>query len=452
MQQAFDNLIIQLQNPQNPQSAETQNAMRMLNTTNPNDIETLINMRMQQQPPFFNSMGLFATATFEATERAFAATVSGLKPELWVNYVTYVRDFVQTPQQMQPQMQPQMQQPQQLRQQQQQLHLTPEQHAELQILQRSMFDNWERIRSKLFNCEDPHTKALSQLLNIDCNHFINILGQLDQAFTNSLFDETLNDEEQMHVAERFSLDLDKWIQVINFLRESLRRPFTQPDESFEMQTQSRALELSSEPRTGRPTPVAFFGMRGQDIDIDRSHNFDPAYLRAIINEEDDIFTEEEDKTTDEYRQKYEKYMKNQPYVKLILDVMGMQFPPITPNEHEILFGGAYSPKLIPAHILLQSFQPRFRKEDVDTAFEYACRAYLQADPRILTELERSEPEPKRLYVIARLMRHFLTFPFDRNEGMHLGGKKSRLRSKKRGRKSMHRRKKSSHKKRKSKKN
>jgi hypothetical protein len=52
-------------------------------------------------------------------------------------------------------------------------------------------------------------------------------------------------------------------------------------------------------------------------------------------------------------------------------------------------------------------------------------------------------------VIARLMRHFITKKFDRNEGMHLGGKKSR--SKKRGlhrRKSIHRRKKSSHKKRK----
>ena len=131
MQQAFANLIAQLQNPQ---SAETQNAMRMLNTPNPNDIVTLINMRMQQQPPFFNSMGLFATATFEANERAFAATVPGLNPDLWVNFVTQIRAFVQQPQQIQQQPQqqqpqqqyPQMQQqPQQQQQQQQQYEAEP---------------------------------------------------------------------------------------------------------------------------------------------------------------------------------------------------------------------------------------------------------------------------------------------------------------------------------------
>jgi len=109
MQAAFDNLITQLQNPQ---SAETQNAMRMLNTPNQTDIPALIYLRMNYQQPFFNSMGLFAAATFQDTERAFAATVLGLNPELWVNFVTAVRTFVQQPQQMQPQMQ-QPQQPQQ---------------------------------------------------------------------------------------------------------------------------------------------------------------------------------------------------------------------------------------------------------------------------------------------------------------------------------------------------
>ena len=116
MQQAFANLIAQFQNPN---SAETQHAMRTLNTPNPNDIVTLINMRMQQQPPFFNSMGLFATATFEATERAFAATVPGLNPDLWVNFVTQIRAFVQQPQQQQPQQQYQQQQMQQQQMQQQ---------------------------------------------------------------------------------------------------------------------------------------------------------------------------------------------------------------------------------------------------------------------------------------------------------------------------------------------
>ena len=151
-------------------------------------------------------------------------------------------------------------------------------------------------------------------------------------------------------------------------------------------------------------------------------------------------------------------MKNEPYIQLIMNVMGRELTPITHEEYEQLFGGAYSPqfKLLPAgHILLESFKRKKYNTSVDEAFQYACRAHLAANPLILSKLERYEPEPKRLYVIARLMRYYLTFPFDRMEGHHLkgyrlGGKKSR--SKKRGRKSVHRRKKSIHKKRKSKKN
>jgi hypothetical protein len=204
----------------------------------------------------------------------------------------------------------------------------------------------------------------------------------------------------------------------------------QQDESFEMQNQSRMLEPSPAPRMGRPTPFTVVGKRVQDID--GSHNLDQikAHLDVVIDDETML----------------------QEYIQLISNVMERELKPIAPEEYEQLFGGAYSPKLLPVvNILFESFQHRFSKEDVDTAFEYACRAYLAADPDILSELERYEDkEPNRLYVIARLMRHFLTFPFDRTHDMHLGGKKSR--SKKRGRKSVHRRKKSIHKKRKSKKN
>jgi hypothetical protein len=123
MRQVFEQLIVQLRNPA---SAETQHAMRMLNTPNPNDIPTLVNMRMNYQPPFFDSMGLFAN--FQETERAFAETITGLNAELWVNFVTQVRTFVRDtqPQQMQQQQmqqqqmqQQQMQQRQQMQQQQQ---------------------------------------------------------------------------------------------------------------------------------------------------------------------------------------------------------------------------------------------------------------------------------------------------------------------------------------------
>ena len=138
--------------------------------------------------------------------------------------------------------------------------------------------------------------------------------------------------------------------------------------------------------------------------------------------------------------------------------MGKELEPITYAEYVHLFGGANSIEpLVPAeHILFELFKDNgFDQTRFDEAFKYACHAYLHAehaDPTILSNLKRTEPEPKRLYVIARLMRYYLTFPFDRMEGHHLGGKKSRLRSKKRGRKSVHRRKKSIHKKRKSKKN
>ena len=98
--QTFNNLITQLRNPA---SAETMNAMQMLNTRNPNDISTLIELRMQYQPPFFNSVNqfMFNQANSERDERAFAATVPGLDQNLWVNFVTAIRAFVQNPQQQQ---------------------------------------------------------------------------------------------------------------------------------------------------------------------------------------------------------------------------------------------------------------------------------------------------------------------------------------------------------------
>jgi len=133
MQQAFEYLITQLRNPA---SAETQAAMRILDTSIQNDIPTVINIRIKYQPPFFNSMGLFAD--FENTERAFAATVPGLNPDLWVNFVTEVRRFIQQPQQpqqpqqqqQQQQQQPQVNQPYMQQQQQQPQQRRPQQDAE----------------------------------------------------------------------------------------------------------------------------------------------------------------------------------------------------------------------------------------------------------------------------------------------------------------------------------
>ena len=128
MRQVFDQLIGQLMNPA---SAETQYAMRILNTTNPNDIPTVITMRMNREPPFFDSMGLFAN--FQVTERAFAETIPRLDPNLWVNFVTQVRTFVRDtkPKQQQQYAKQQMQQQQQ--EQQQQYMQQQQQYAQQQM-------------------------------------------------------------------------------------------------------------------------------------------------------------------------------------------------------------------------------------------------------------------------------------------------------------------------------
>jgi hypothetical protein len=422
--------------------------------------QTIIQLRMDMSPNFVDSVINITKKDSKIhddvvkIETMFAKN-EWVTPELWIAFVNRVGEELQQ-QQLRKQQRQQLQL-QQLRQRQpHQQTLTPEQHEELQQLTRLMGDNWERISSKLFNCEDRRTKELSQLLNIPCDIFGQILTYRGVNLTKSLYSNELNvDEETRFINEDVNrglqengtslIDPTKWLYVINFLRELVRRPFTQPDESDDDQDRSRMLEPSPVPRMGRPTPQYIVGSHdlGQII----------AHLNQIIDEEYDIFTEEEDETTVEFKQKYEKYMKNEPYIQLIMNVMGRELTPITHEEYEQLFGGAYSPqfKLLPAgHILLESFKRKKYKTSVDEAFQYACRAYLAANPLILSELERYEPEPKRLYVIARLMRYYLTFPFDRMEGHHLGGKKSR--SKKRGRKSVHRRKKSSHKKRKSKKN
>jgi hypothetical protein len=443
MQAVFNYLIDQLKNPA---SAYAKNAAHML-TIDPTRLPTVIESRMSQTPNFFDSIMSINTRNHEAQfERQFAAN-NWVPPDLWITFVEKLgKDLKQQALLQQQQVRQAQLQEQQLRQKQQQLHLTPEQHAKLQQQTRLMHENWDRIRTKLQNCEDYHTKLLSKLLNIPCDIFRHILTYRGENLAESLYSNELDvAEETRFISEVVNpglqengtslIDPTNWIHVINFLRESLRLPFTQPDESHENQDTSRMLEPSPDPRMGRPTPLTGVGRRGQDIV--GSHDLDQikAYLNKIID--DRVMFRE--------------------YIELIRNVIGTQLTPITPAEYEQLFGGAYSPqlKLLPVeNVLSESFNSKgFDKTLVDTAFQYACRAYLHADRtdhRILSELERNEPEPKRLYVIARLMLHFLTFRFDRTEGMHLGGKKSR--SKKRGRKSVHRRKKSSHKKRKSKKN
>lgn len=315
------------------------------------------------------------------------------------------------------------------------MELTREQHEQLQQQIRLMHENWERIRIKLNSCNDPHTKWLSQQLNIPCEMFRQILIARGQALVQSLYNDPLNVDEEKLFATHYRVDPDKWLHVINFLRDSVRSQYQQPV----LQYESGNLEQSPDPRSGRPTPFA--GPHVMGVDIPEMHNVDQikGELDKIFAEKNDIFTEEEDITTKEYRQKYEKYEKQQHYNQLIFTVLDKP-PNIKPVEHEQLFGGAYTPQLMPVHLLLELFSKHFPVLDAQQAFDFACRAYLRANPEHIHKLEMLEPHPvQRLYVIARLMRSFATTHFDRTEGMRLGGN-SRLRSKKRGRKSIRRRK------------
>ena len=69
-------------------------------------------------------MGLFAD--YEHIERAFAATVPGLNPELWLAFIRACRTFLQQ-QQPQPQMQQQQQKQMQMQQQQKQMQMQQQQ-------------------------------------------------------------------------------------------------------------------------------------------------------------------------------------------------------------------------------------------------------------------------------------------------------------------------------------
>ena len=327
------------------------------------------------------------------------------------------------------------------------MELTSEQHAQLQQQIRLMHENWERIRIKLYYCHDPHTMWLSQQLNIPCEMFRQILIARGENLAKSLYSNELNvDEETRFINEdvnrglrehNLMVDPVKWIQVIAFLRDSLRSQYHQPV----LQYESPELEPSPDPRSGRPTPFAGHHVRG--VDIPEMHNVDQINreLDKIFAETNDIFTKKEDISTKEYIEKYEKYEKQQPYNQLIFTVLDKP-PNINPVEHERLFGGPYTPLLMLVHLLESSFSKYFTHLDAQTAFDFACRAWLDADPNYIHKLEMLEPlEPRRLYVIARLMRSFANDHFDRTKGMRLGGN-SRLRSKKRGRKSIHRRNKS----------
>jgi hypothetical protein len=401
----FHILIEQLKNQDSDQSKTAASWLHI----QPVYIPVIIDARMKSRlSAFINIMNAFDR--YEDTEREFAKTV-GLDPELWVNYVTAIRAFMRDE------------------------PARPEQReANFNALMKWFEDIDENnaLFIQMATGLDVTTHALKKILSLVSHKLKGYLlkdeideEQLRYAHT---INELLEHGELLHGTH---LNPNKWLCFMNLLHDIVHYPI-EFNSHFEHYAYglSRVSEPSTAPHMTRPTPFAIVGRGGQDID--GSHNFDQikAHIHEIIS----------DGTTRIH------------YKNMISAVLGNQITPITPDEYEKIFGGAYSANLIPAYnILLESFQSRFHDPliNVEEAFQFACRAYLLADPRTLSELERSEPNPKRLYVIARLMRHFITKQFDRNKGVEdkyfksVGGKKSR--SKKRGlhrRKSIHRRKKS----------
>jgi hypothetical protein len=312
MQTTLDTFNELIANLNDPRSSDTGYAMRMLNIHNPNDIPTLIGLRMQyHQYPFFNSVNrfMFNQAESERVESAFAATVPMLDPKLWVAFVTATQKVLQMDQQRQQQQQQQ-----------------------------------------------------------------------------------------------------------------------------QIENDSRMLEQSPAPPSGRPTPMMSIGHSDPDLATIEKRIVD------IFNTPHAVFPEGEDETTAEYKKKYHYYM-------IMSNLMNTHKKPIiTPEEYARLFGDVFTDELLqPVVILLTRFNTKFPLLNADESLAFACRAYIDANQDIIDFLISLEQEhPKTFYVIARLMHSYATNDFDRNFGNHLGGKS---RSKKRGRKSVHRRKKSAHNKR-----
>ncbi len=315
-----------------------------------------------------------------------------------------------------------------------------------------MFENWNRIRIKLSNC-DADTQKLSQHLNIPCDIFIQILVYRGQAIVHSLYSDELNvDKERKFIIEDVNpilskinpplmVDPVKWIEVIEYLRMSLRTQYQQPVATFVDQVHSRKLEQSPAPPSGRSTPITRFGHRGKDIpSVLKKLDEINAHIVDIFNTPPAVFSYDEDATTPEYTKKYYYYM-------LISKLMDRpKLPIVTPKEYAQLFGDVFTDVLLqPTGILLKLFNTKFPHLDADESLAFACRAYIDANQDIIAFLISLEQQyPKTFYMIARLMHSYATNVFNRNYGKHLGGKS---RSKKRGRKSVHRRKKSAHNKR-----
>ena len=234
-----------------PESHESRIAANFLNIKQA-DVPAIIRARMDPKLSSFHDI-ITLFADYER-EKTFAESIR-VNAEKWVTFVKWIKTRVDElyaqqlhAQQLHEQQLHELQQQQLQQQQPHQQPLTSEEHAQLQQQIRSRLDNWERMRQKLNNCEDPHTIMLSQMLGVNCDHFISILTYLGQEFTNILFiDETLDVEQQRQVATHLGVDPDKWINVIRYLHQVLRIPFIQPDASHENQNYSRALEPSPSP-------------------------------------------------------------------------------------------------------------------------------------------------------------------------------------------------------------
>jgi hypothetical protein len=321
------------------------------------------------------------------------------------------------------------------------MELTPEQHAQLQQQTRLMHENWERMRQNLNNCKDSDTIMLSSHLNINCDIFRQILIYRGENLANSLYSNELNvDEETRFVNEDVNpglrengtsaIDPVKWIQVIEFLRDSLRRPYQQPVASHTKQVASRGLEQS--PDTHR-----------NDMEI--------AMAMATANHADDIgfggSAQPMLSPNEIARELAKKDINN-----LIREMLMITVPPRLMLFAKLTHHDETLEQMIAAHIaaLKQRITAYLSSQTINLAvvndlYEYYLIMFDRTNHRREDDMHWLDDPTQKQKDKIRIENSILD-ALAKFCGIKTGGKKSR--SKKRGRKSIHRRKKSSHKKRK----
>jgi hypothetical protein len=365
----------------------------------------------------------------------------------WINFVNGVRNWVsqqpQQPQMQQPQMQqmqqmqqPQMQQPQMQQMQQMQQPQMQQQQMQQQQMQQ---ENWNRIRNKLLMCDET-TQHLATQLGLDafggCDMLLSILKYRGDAFPRSLFAEPLDVAAENRFVDEvntggLTLEHAKWIQFIEYLRYSIRSQ--QPTASHAEQYASRAAEESAPepPHRGLPIKSNVYGIYSQD-------EMQPRLVSVLKN----IFTDGGDVKGDSWCA-----IDCDGLIRQVLDK-----PPSFTQKQLNEMSGVDATAMLPVPVLQTTFHNAYPNLDFDSAYGYACMAYLKCNSFYRNKVEK-ECIPSelrefvdqfndfehqgvyrmwtRFFMIAQLMYSWTQIGHYDRSGVYDGGKSSKRSNSKR---------------------